>query len=99
MECFVRSQGKAGSSLNIQTTPRECKCMNTHEDGSEADCNCLFMPYCDGASFSGFRAETWPVPGANPPAELTFRGLTNLDATMEWAFAHGLDKATDFVLT
>eukprot|EP00656_Telonema_subtile_P044991 TRINITY_DN51256_c0_g1_i2.p1 TRINITY_DN51256_c0_g1~~TRINITY_DN51256_c0_g1_i2.p1 ORF type:complete len:274 (-),score=52.73 TRINITY_DN51256_c0_g1_i2:227-1048(-) len=32
-------------------------------------------------------------------AELTFRGIKNLDATLDWAFAHGLDKATEFVLT
>merc|ERR1712226_1184939 len=30
---------------------------------------------------------------------LTFRGIKNLDATLDWAFRHGLDKATEFVLT
>ena len=52
---------------------------------------------CDGASFSGFRPEPWAVPGKN--TTVTFRGIKNLDATVEWALAHGLDKATQFVLT
>ena len=51
---------------------------------------------CDGASFSGFRPEPWAVPGTN--STVTFRGIKNLDATVEWALAHGLDKATQFVL-
>ena len=37
-----------------------------------------------------------PVPGGG---NLTFRGIKNLDATIEWAIAHGMDKATEFVLT
>ena len=36
------------------------------------------------------------VPGGG---NLTFRGIKNLDATIEWAIAHGMDKATEFVLT
>ena len=36
------------------------------------DCNSIYLPYGDGASFSGFRAETWPVPG-KPGHNLTFR--------------------------
>merc|ERR1712032_420780 len=69
------------------------------EDGSgDHDCNCIFMPYGDGASFSGFRAKPWPVP-SNSSEVLYFRGIKNFDATMDWAFAHGLDKATEFVLT
>merc|ERR1719450_1528597 len=72
--------------------------MNVLEDGSFADCNCLRMRYCDGASFSGFRASPWPVPG-RPGETVLFRGIKNFDATMDWAFAHGLNKATEFVLT
>ena len=55
-----------------------------------------FVCLGDGASFSGFRKEVWPVPGGG---NLTFRGIKNLDATIEWAIAHGLDKASEFVLT
>merc|ERR1712178_342700 len=72
--------------------------MNVKEDGSmDTDCNCIFMPYGDGASFSGFRPKPWKVP--NTSAVLYFRGIKNFDAAMDFAFAHGLDKATEFVLT
>lgn len=64
----------------------------------DGDCNCIFMPYGDGASFSGFRPEPWPVP-SNSSEVLYFRGIKNFDATLDFAFAHGLDKATEFVLT
>ena len=46
--------------------------------------------------FKGFRKEVWPVPGGG---NLTFRGIKNFDATIEWALKHGLDKATEFALT
>jgi len=73
--------------------------MNVNEDGSiETDCNCLLMHYCDGASFSGFRPKPWAVPSV-PGESLYFRGIKNLDGTFDWAFRHGLDKATEFVLT
>ena len=39
-----------------------------------------------------------PVPSA-PGKTLTFRGIKNFDATMDWAFAHGMTEATEFVLT
>jgi hypothetical protein len=73
--------------------------MNTDENGPVHDCNCLYMPYGDGASFSGYRAEPWPVPGTDGKGFLTFRGIKNLDATVEWALEHGLKNATEFVLT
>ena len=40
------------------------------------------LPYLDGASFSGYRAEPWPVPAAEGvPANATiyFRGIKNFD--------------------
>ena len=78
-----------------------CGCMNVKDDGSGAiddTCNCLFLPYGDGASFSGFRPEPWPVPG-KPGQTLTFRGIKNLDAGIDFAVKNGLEKATDFVLS
>jgi len=97
-ECYRRSQTVLGSSKKLKSTGR-CPCMNVDEDGSidPYGCNCLFLQYSDGASFSGFRAKPWPVPGTNKT--LYFRGIKNLDAALDWAFAHGLDKATEFVLT
>ena len=52
---------RLGSSKNWPKTGH-CNCMNVNEDGTlDKDCNCLYMPYGDGASFSGYRAEPWPV--------------------------------------
>ena len=59
----------------------------------------MFMPYGDGASFSGYRSASWPVP-SHPGRSLTFRGMTNFDATFDYLFANlGLHNATQFVLT
>ena len=42
------------------TTP--CTCMNPHMNGTlDTDCNCVYLPYCDGASFAGYRARPWHV--------------------------------------
>lgn len=71
--------------------------MNTKDDGLDGDCNCLFLPNGDGASFSSYRAEPWRVPGTNET--VTFRGVRNLDASVEWALQRGLSEASEFVLT
>ena len=95
--CFSRSKMSLGSSKQWAKTAG-CGCMNANDDGGiDNDCNCLYMPYGDGASFSGYRAKPWPVPGQN--ASLTFRGIKNFDATIEWALRQGLKDATEFVLT
>jgi len=96
--CFSRSKTHLGSSTGWSPTAG-CGCMNVLEDGSmDGNCNCIFMPYGDGASFSGFRPEAWPVP-SNTSQKLYFRGIKNFDATIDFAFENGLDKATEFVLT
>jgi len=74
------------------------RCMNANEDGSmDDDCNSVVLPYCDGASFSGFRPKPWPAPGGVP--ELFFRGIRNLDAAVQFAFSAGMASATEFVLS
>ena len=79
--------------------------MNPQEDGEiDADCNCLRLPYSDGASFSGYRADPWPVPeslaaGVPANATVTFRGIKNFDAALDFALVHGLRNATEFVLS
>ncbi len=102
-ECYSRSKMALGSSKGWSKTGG-CGCMNTKDDGLDEDCNCLYMPYGDGASFSGFRPDPWPVPGTKtaekPEGEvLYFRGIKNIDATVDWAMEHGLKTATEFVLT
>jgi len=79
--------------------------MNPHEDGSiDTNCNCIFMPYSDGASFAGYRAEPWPVPedkasGVPSGATVTFRGIKNFDGVIDFALKKGMSKAKEFVLT
>ena len=96
--CLARSKMSLGSSTKWAAAGG-CGCMNVLEDGTlDADCNCLYMPYGDGASFSGYRPDPWPVPNTTNDT-LIFRGIKNFDTTMDWAFAHGLADATEFVLT
>eukprot|EP00939_MAST-03C_sp_MAST-3C-sp1_P000133 g133.t1 len=96
--CLTRSSTRLGSS-KYWTATAGCGCMNADEDGPVSDCNCIYMPYCDGASFSGYREKQWPVPN-EPGKNLTFRGIKNLDATVAWAFEHaGMKDASEFVLT
>jgi hypothetical protein len=72
--------------------------MNPRPDGSmDRNCNCIHLPYSDGASFSGYRAKPWPVPGTNET--VTFRGIKNFDAVVDFAMKHGMTNATEFVLT
>ena len=97
-DCLERSKTDLGSSTNWPSVSG-CGCMNLRTDGSIDDtCNCIWLEYCDGASFSGFREQLWPVAGTN--SSLTFRGLQNVDAALDWAIENaGLTGATDFVLT
>ena len=98
-DCLMRSKTQLGTSTMWAKNSSVYGCMNYNADGSlDDDCNFIYMPYGDGASFSGYRAETWPVPGSE--SRLTFRGFRNLEETIRWAFANGnLADATEFVLT
>lgn len=60
-DCFGRSHGILGNS-SLFPKSAGCTCMNTVGDGLDASCNCLYLPYCDGASFAGFREAPVPVP-------------------------------------
>ena len=79
--------------------------MNPNEDGTiDTDCNCIHLPYSDGASFSGYRAEAWPVPedhDAGVPANATvyFRGIKNFDGILDFAVANGMADASELVVT
>ena len=99
VSCTNKLQTDRGSSHYFPAM-QGCNSMNVAEDGTiDQEAHCIFMPYCDGASFSGYRGKPWPVPGSSA-SSLTFRGIRNLDATVEWALTRlGLDGATQFVLT
>jgi hypothetical protein len=76
----------------------EMGCMNAKGESLDMDCTSLYMPYGDGASFSGYRADPYPV-SANSTERLYFRGYKNLEATIDWALQHGLANATELVVT
>ena len=109
-DCYARSQetthdgkpGSVGSSAPLLGHPAGCGCMNPDRAGPNGitdDCNCIYFPYLDGGSFSGSRSEPWPV-STKPGKFVYYRGLRNLDATLEYAFEHlGLSTATDMVVT
>jgi hypothetical protein len=63
VDCQCRSLGGLGTSKGMQPSGG-CGCINPKEDGTmDADCNCIHLPYSDGASFSGFVNKAMPVPG------------------------------------
>ena len=58
VDCYCRSKMHYGTSSMLAASVHSCQCMNVFENGTiDQDCNCLFLPYLDGSSFSGFRAE------------------------------------------
>eukprot|EP01047_Picozoa_sp_COSAG01_P050274 COSAG01_NODE_5065_length_4517_cov_11.071978_5_plen_164_part_00 len=98
-DCYSRSKGELGTSKGLAKEDW-CLCSNVNDAGTdyEHDCNCIRLPYLDGASFSGYRAAPWPVPGTKNES-LYFRGIKNFDAAVDFAFAHGMANATQFVLS
>lgn len=107
-DCYSRSQqrthdgkpGSLGSSIPYAGQEHGCGCMNTNStDVLSKSCNCIMMLYLDGGSFSGDVTSPVPVPG-RPGKFVHYRGLRNLDATLDYAFEQlGLDRATELVVT
>ena len=94
--CLARANSSLGSSRLFPPT-HACSCMNTvNGTGLDPDCNCVFLKYGDGGSFAGFRRKPWPVPGTN--STLTFRGIKNVDAGVQWALDNGMSNATELVV-
>jgi len=102
IDCYCRSKTSLGTSKADAPTG-SCGCINPLPDGSmDTDCNCIHMPYSDGASFAGNREGVQPVPavfGVPEGANVTFRGIQNLDGVIDFAMAHGMTSATEFVVT
>lgn len=96
-DCLCRSKDSLGTSTVAASTKR-MGCSNPNPDGTTVkDCNSVDLLYLDGASFSGYRAKPWPVP--NSTDKLWFRGITNLDATIEWLLDNTpLKEATEVLL-
>lgn len=97
VDCWCRSAMGLGTSKYLHPSDG-CGCMNPLENGDiDNDCNCIYMPYSDGASFSGFKSEAVAVPGTNE--KIYFRGIKNLDGVIDFAMANGMTDATEFVVT
>ena len=60
-----------------------------------------FVHYCDGSSYSSYRADPVPVGGNKLNiTQIFFRGRANLVATTAWLLAaEGMTGATDVILT
>ena len=104
VDCYCRSKTRLGTSTVLPETGA-CVCSNPLEDGTvDENCNCLHLPYLDGASFAGYRADPWPVPensdmGIPANASVYFRGIKNFDAVLDFAVAHGMNAADELVVT
>ena len=99
--CYARSKTRLGSSKFFRKKAG-CNCMNVNDKNEiEKDCNCIYMPYGDGASFSGYRKDPWHVvEDGKEVGELYFRGFTNIQETLTYAFKHlNLDQAENVILT
>lgn len=79
-DCLGRSFTALGSSSSWPAKAAGLSCT------PQAGIAYVNMWYGDGASFTGYRADAWPVPG-NATAKLYFRGIKNLDATLDYLFA------------
>jgi hypothetical protein len=88
--------GRAGSSLGSNATwPTEAKGYYCDPESNPTNTAILF--YGDGASFTGYRAAGWAVPGSD--TLLWFRGIRNLDASLDQLLSMGMNQATRIVLT
>ena len=98
----LRQRAEAGEEFRFDKG-NACACLNPLPDGSmDNTCNCLHLPYSDGASFAGYRAEPWAVPeGPDVPAgsQVFFRGIRNFDGVLDFAMSHGMAEATELVVT
>lgn len=76
--CLNRSQTRLGSSSTWPAAAANLTCSPSSNIGY------FNLWYGDGASFTGYRSDPWPVPGTND--KLYFRGIRNLDASLDHLF-------------
>ena len=95
IDCLERSKNALGTS----TLWNDSYCYGSPAFncyGME-NCTMVFLPYCDGSSFTSYREEVHPVP--NSTENLHFRGRLNLIRTLDILLRdYGLGNAKDVVL-
>lgn len=81
-DCLLRSQMWLGSSKSWNLTNAGAGSSPDLSCGPLNDnCTAVFLPYCDGSSFSSARASPHPVP--NSSQRLWFRGAANMDRVLD----------------
>ena len=101
-DCLSRSKGGLGSSASYAATSNQQGGYFSQDPSVNPmmyNWNMVFMPYCDGGSFSGNNATATEYNGAT----LHFRGKTireeNLKTLMDTKYGGGLGAATDVVIS
>ena len=103
-DCFARSMTGGGNNSQLPLTAPDPAgyCGDAFLDASAEDNPAIwdwaavYVPYCDGGSFSGARAEAVVI---NDTASVAYRGSFIRDALVEHlASAHGLASATDVIV-
>lgn len=92
VDCLQRAGTALGSNATWPAEAAKYYC-----DPATNPTNTANMFYGDGASFTGYREEAWPVPGTS--SSLWFRGIRNLDATLDRLLSMGMDQASKIVLS
>jgi hypothetical protein len=92
-DCVDRSTTDKGSSKLFAKTGY-CFDAAGYDPQLITEGQCIHLPYCDGASFSGYRKSPWPAGNSS----LFFRGARNLEATLDF-LQDELAGATEIVVT
>ena len=83
-DCLGRSSGALGSSKHWNNGSVCYPGGGWDPQLVTGDSNCVYLPYADGASFSGYREEPWPATYSNGTnASLYFRGARNMAASLD----------------
>lgn len=95
IDCLERSKNALGTSTLWNDT--YCYGSPAFNCYGMENCTMVFLPYCDGSSFTSYREEVHPVP--NSTENLHFRGRLNLIRTLDILLRdYGLGNAKDVVL-
>lgn len=96
-DCFERSKSNLGSSLKF-TYLKNAEGVLSRDEAKNPDFynwNAVYVPYCDGASYTGNRSHPVVVQGRM----LYFRGKRILSALLDDLLAHGLSHSEKVVFS
>lgn len=96
-DCYERSKSNLGSSLKF-TYLKNAEGLLSRDEANNPDFynwNVVFVPYCDGASYTGNR----PHPVVVKERMIYFRGKRILSALLDDLLAHGLSHSEKVVFS